>query len=63
MNDQSSAASPRQTGVKPLTDDCHDDNSYDNAGDGNDNEKDCDNYYIEHETNFAHSPQSHVSTI
>ena len=43
MNDQSSAASPRQTAVQPLTDDCDDDKSSDDADEGKENKKDGDN--------------------
>ena len=39
VNDQSSAASPRQTAVKPLTDDCDDDKSSDDADEGKENKK------------------------
>ena len=40
MNDPSSAASPRQNAVKPLTDDCNDGNSEDDPDEGSGNEKD-----------------------
>ena len=40
VNDPSSAASPRQNAVKPLTDDCNDGNSKDDPDEGSSNEKD-----------------------
>ena len=40
VNDPSSAASPRQNAVKPLTDDCNDGNSEDDPDEGSGNEKD-----------------------